>query len=468
MNYLSRRNGPKGVFPELPLELLHVVATHADRHSLTQLCLANSIVGDVAASHLYTDLRLSRPAAMVRCLRTLSKHPELGKRVRVLSVRLDVDVKPCLTDAFGTLLRRALRNMPYLVSLELDLCEDGFGRYLLGSPARVTNVSLACDWNEDLSVWFREQPGIQRFIFYGYPHLAISLHPSALPNLEAIYAMPSVISLVVPSRPVKRVFATTSFPGAFSTPAMETMARSCKLSAGPVGAVYLIHSTPRRGRALLPSEIFGRLSSIPKHLPGLAKFSMQVYSYAFEEPLCNMLRDFAAQFRELQYLDLFTKERGGEGSELNKLKLPDLARSFGQRCPSLRSVRFSVDSFYAYRSAGEWIGIWDMDRLQDEVVTKFGLQNPAAREVRSASPADPSRPIITPELKAALLRDMKTSVNRLRVAMSYRGTTTARCLGVMSPETDADVVASINLAYGALRRILETQRPSNSGSIAST
>ncbi|RPD78237.1 hypothetical protein L226DRAFT_286903 [Lentinus tigrinus ALCF2SS1-7] len=220
---------PRGASPTLPLEILHIIAAHADGHSLTQLCLANSVVGDVAAFYLYMDLRLRKPITVVKCLKTISKHPELGRRVRVLSIHLHPKVGPHFTIGFGKLLRCALHNVTQLISLELILYGHRFGRYLLGCPARIKNVSLACDWDADLDVWFREQPAIQRLIFHGNSHPApTSMHPSALPELQCIFAQPSVISHFVPGRPVKRVFVTVDHPRVFSGPAMEAMARSCK------------------------------------------------------------------------------------------------------------------------------------------------------------------------------------------------------------------------------------------------
>ncbi|KAI0702955.1 hypothetical protein C8T65DRAFT_810834 [Cerioporus squamosus] len=281
MSVNRAKYGPKGVFPQLPLELLHVVATHADQHTLAQLCLVNSVAGDVAASHLYADLRLTRLASVVKCLRTMSKYPELAKHARVFTVHLHVEHRPRLTHAFGRLLRSALRNMPLLVSLELELYEDALGRYLRGSPFRIKNLSLHCAWDDDFAAWLGEQPAILRFILYGRLRSSISLDPSALPKLQSIYASPAVISILAPGRPVKQVFVTAYSREVFTEPIVEHMARSCKLSTGPVSAVYVIHRMD--GARIRPEETFRILSSLPLHLPRLVKFSMQAYSYLFEE-----------------------------------------------------------------------------------------------------------------------------------------------------------------------------------------
>lgn len=268
---------------KLPLELLHIIAARADKRSLTQLCLANSVLGEVAATYLYRTLLFSKFSTAVRCLKTISKHPALAKHVRTLCFQRNLPRKPNLTSAFGTLLRRALLNMPHLASLTLDACPDGIARYLRGSPFRVKEVSLACLWDEHVTAWLGEQPYIQRFLFYGHAPPTISLPSSTIPNLQCIYALPSVIKRVVPGRPVTRVFVTVYSPETFTASTVESVARSCKSSTGPISAVYLIHSTSRGASALPPVEIFEVLSSIPKYLPRLSKFSMQLSVHSWNE-----------------------------------------------------------------------------------------------------------------------------------------------------------------------------------------
>ncbi|RDX50176.1 hypothetical protein OH76DRAFT_1403067 [Lentinus brumalis] len=279
MSVYGAQHGPKGILPQLPLELVHLVATYADQPTLKQLCLVNSVVRDVAASHLYTDVRVAKPPSVVRCLRTMSEHPELAKHTHVFTIHLVVKFGRCLTDAFGRLLRRALRNMPHLVSLELELYEDALGRYLRGCPFRITNLSLRCAWDNDLAAWLGEQPAILRFIFHDHPRSSISLAPSALPKLQSIYATPAVISVVAPGRPVKQVFVVAYTRDVFSERTVERMARSCMLSTGPVSAVYVM----MQGARIHPEETFNILSFIPLHLPGLVKLSMQADSYALDE-----------------------------------------------------------------------------------------------------------------------------------------------------------------------------------------
>lgn len=263
----------------LPLEPLHIVAAHADPNTLTQMCLVNSVMGNIAVMYLYADVRLTKPSVVVKCLKTMSKHSELAKHARVLSICLESGY-PCLTSAFGELLRRALHHMPHLVTLELDLGGDTFVRHLRGCPFRITNLSLACGWDPHLPAWLEEQPAILRFMLYGDHRSTVSLTPSALPKLRCIFGTPTVISTIVPGRPVKQVFVTVYSRTPFSEQVIEHLAQSCKLSTGPVDAVSVIH---QNDLAPNPDEMFGILSSIPLYLPGLKKFAMQAYSCPFNE-----------------------------------------------------------------------------------------------------------------------------------------------------------------------------------------
>ncbi|RPD78236.1 hypothetical protein L226DRAFT_286904 [Lentinus tigrinus ALCF2SS1-7] len=169
-----------------------------------------------------------------------------------------------------------------------------------------------------------------------------------------------------------------------------------------------------------------------------------------------MLRDFVAGFGQLQYLDFFTKKGDDEGSELEVLKLPELARSFGERCPSLRAIRFSMKSPFTVRSSGEWIGLQDIERLCEVAYKTFDLEDSVDRTAGQNDPTPSRSAFITPELREELLNDLETSLIRISMPLGYQGATVARALDVMSPESDADMVVAITLAYRALRRLLDS------------
>ncbi|TFK94613.1 hypothetical protein K466DRAFT_657640 [Polyporus arcularius HHB13444] len=459
MSMFDAQYGPKDRLLHLPFELLHIVADHTDQHTLTKLCLVNSALRDVAASRLYTDVCLMRPAAAVKCLRTLSKHPELAKYARIFTMHLAADTSPHLTDAFGRLLRCALCNMPLLVSLELNLGEDAPGQYLRGSPVGITHLALVCQWDADLSVWLGEQLAIHRFMFYGEPVLPISLDPSALPNLQSIYATAAVISSLVPGRPVERVFVTAYAQRVFTESTVEHMARSCKSSTGPVSAVHVMHRMHRAPSP--PEETFRFLSAIPRHLPGLTKFSMQAHSYSFDEPLCEMFLQFVTGFRRLLYLDFLTKDRTG----LSTSNLPQLARSLGERCPSLRSIRFSPAWFYAHYSDSEWVSVQDIQGLYKELATCMLAQAQSSKNRGRAilgvnttkQSAVLSDPAVAPHFKIPSFREyqeMNSAFVKLH-ALRPRGSAAGRLLDLIaSPEVDADWVSSMNHAYRTGSRVL--------------
>lgn len=179
-----------------------------------------------------------------------------------------------------------------------------------------------------------------------------------------------------------------------------------------------------------------------------------------------MLRDFVASFRHLKYLDLFPG--ADPGAKSGHSQSSTLARSFGERCPSLRGVRFSPDSFHAHHPTGHWVSLWDIGQLQTEIISTCALlqsslsaDRASAGQVHRASSSRLSHVKGSPEVAC---KDIISGLLALRAA---RTTMTTTYLDVFSPEADADMAAAINFAYSASRQLLEILKVKRSGSTPS-
>ena len=146
----------------------------------------------------------------------------------------------------------------------------------------------------------------------------------------------------------------------------------------------------------------------------------------------------------------------------NETKLSDLARSFGKQCPSLRSIRFSPDSFYAYYPNSDWISICDLTQLHENIIRAYllaleSLQRTPTGSVNSAAQSSVVPVPVSPILRTPLLpdiRDMGNTLTMLNAALRWRPSTAVRCLDLSSPEMDADLCASVLFGYETCSRLL--------------
>lgn len=159
-----------------------------------------------------------------------------------------------------------------------------------------------------------------------------------------------------------------------------------------------------------------------------------------------MLRHLISGFRDLRHLDFLTKENKNASTS----NIPCvLARTFGEHCPSLRTIRFNVDSFHVQYSPGKWVSFQDTCQLHKEILQLCMETLP----VLDACTGDLST-LTNASSLATSLQDLREVMAALRAATS-RWVAAARYKDLRAPESDADWSSSISLAYGTCSRVLK-------------
>ncbi|KAI0743764.1 hypothetical protein C8Q80DRAFT_1183017 [Daedaleopsis nitida] len=428
--------------PYLPFELIHSIVTSADNPTLCALSLVNHALREAATACLYRALHLRRPSSAVKCLQTLKRAPELAYHVRALSMMFQRETDLNFTESFLALLGCALHNTSQLVSLELDVY-GSLGRHLRGCSFRLTNLHIACDWDVDLMDWLNEQSALRIFVFNGLPNPQVQLAITSLPNLRRIVGVPSVVSLVVPGRPVQQVFISCVVHHAIHRETIETLAQACKSSTGPVRVVHVLYKIQHHRSA---EDLFQGLSPLPSYLPQLAKFSMLTYSSVVDKHFCEALGNFIGKFGQLESVYIDTGQLDELVEENDGLR--QLAVALGDHCPTLRAVRLS-DAFYAYRAPREWVSLLDVvemfeqhrDAAMDFVTGKTIPDAADISRVLHDSPREESR--ASPPISEALGEISR----RNGILRGGDGGPGIPDLEMMSPEHDTNIASLINLVY---------------------
>jgi hypothetical protein len=76
---------PKPTQSSLPAELLHHIVSLCDRPSISKLCLANTVLREIASPFLYESLSLSLPSQLDVFLAPVSSLPSLSLSTTKLS-----------------------------------------------------------------------------------------------------------------------------------------------------------------------------------------------------------------------------------------------------------------------------------------------------------------------------------------------------------------------------------------------
>ena len=271
-----------GVVPQLPLELVDAIISHATLPTLLALRRANSTCRDIAHKWLYRSLLLGNVVTTIKCFKALCKKPEMAKHVyRVAIIISSPDTSPFhysntssyLSSAFGTLLQDGFLNMKNVKFLRLDI-DAPLGRYLRGSPFRAVDIDLKCRWDAQLAEWLEEQSSVRSFSFdRSLGEQPIVLKPTALPFLERVIGAPPVIEGLVPGRPVKEVIMLLFVAGLdCEDPELGATMRSCALSTGPIRAFHVNYDHAY----VEPKDSMLFLRPIPRLLPDITKFSLSI------------------------------------------------------------------------------------------------------------------------------------------------------------------------------------------------
>ena len=257
----------------LPQELLDEIISYTSYLDVPSLALVNRNIQSISYDRLYRDIPTLCPRATILLLKTLSKRPPIASIVRIITI-LDLKKYGLMmwTASFFRLLSNALRNMHNLIDLRLHIAGQ-YAMYLMGCPFKLRRLRIACDWNQNLIEWFREQEEIRDLWLLSIRHdLQVEVSPTVLPLLNRTLGSVKALSCLVPKRPVGAV--DISFP-IFDGFNPEVMALTCRILSHSTGPLIELFFTPDLNSIEVP-HILETLAVVPDILPALHSFGLFV------------------------------------------------------------------------------------------------------------------------------------------------------------------------------------------------
>lgn len=216
----------------LPLDVVDAVCAFVPTVDLLNVATASSLLHPLALRRIYRFVELTTPEQAVHCLRSLDKHPQLARYVRVFSLRLDSRkaVDECYA-SFRPLLRDVLSRMDGLVELELVVAPaDGTLVFkgldpLSPSYPRLSRFSTNLSLDSAMCSFLERTPAL-RDLQLGEQSPSI-VHPvkplstSALPNLSIFMGSMASVVAIAPGRPLESVHLYSATPSSSSSPSEE-------------------------------------------------------------------------------------------------------------------------------------------------------------------------------------------------------------------------------------------------------
>ncbi|PIL34232.1 hypothetical protein GSI_03943 [Ganoderma sinense ZZ0214-1] len=365
---------PTGVVPQLPIELIRHTIDLSDRNTLPSLCLVNSVFQEVAIARLYDRLHLCRPVILIKCLRTLSRSPELAGGAHSFMYDrniLDgkgssVDYMTFFTTALASLLSAAMSNLSNVTYLTLHLLGP-VGKSLRGAPFHLVSLDTTADWDEDFIAFLEEQPSIRSFVHHGTHCTGLRVSPSCLPNLSSVDSWPSLVSTLLEGRPVRDVLLTSASRTMMEESTYMDLGRFGKLSTGPISVVSVVSAVAQA----TPEDFFHILSPIPDNLEEVVMFEFNTYAWGIDEQSCVPFCEFLGRFKKLRYLRVISN------SPTDLLHSCDgqrrVLKSLVEQCSTLRNVTLNGE-IHALHSNGKWMNVEDiveiLEKQQREAMAK--------------------------------------------------------------------------------------------------
>jgi hypothetical protein len=251
--------------PSIPVDVLHHILEHADKATLTKICLLNKVCCSCSQDILYRDIRVDDIDFNI--CQTLNESTHLAKRVR--SFEMDFcDVAILFLDEQELReIQQSLQKMTCLRSLRLDNPDFSI---LDGCTFKLHSFSSNSDYSDALRQFLCSQPSLTdvKLVRFGENHVAC-LGP-CLPRLTRITTHFSWLPHIIPNRPVNQViswgsrshneFVDLSFFTLSTAPIQKLM----------IDYTYL-HSTPLQ----LLASIFPSLTHLTlRYTPEYGQYSM--------------------------------------------------------------------------------------------------------------------------------------------------------------------------------------------------
>lgn len=257
----------------LPQEILDEIISYMPHTDIPSLTLVSKNIQSISYARLYRVIPALCPKRTVLLLRVFSKRPLLANIVRILTL-LDLKAYGLVTwtTAFFELLSKALRNMHNLVDLRLYVVGP-YATYLMGCPFRLQSLRIACDWNQELVNWLKEQNQISDIWVFSLRHARnVEMSSDILPSLRRTLGSVRALSELVPVRPVEAADISFPSPDGFNE---EIITLTCKVlshSTGPLTELFFTVDLSE----LEVSQVLETLAVVPEILPHLHTFGLFV------------------------------------------------------------------------------------------------------------------------------------------------------------------------------------------------
>src|SRR5277367_5881779 len=174
--------------PSIPIDVLREILNHVRKTDLATLCRVNRIFCSCSQDVLYREITFET----AHVIQMLATSTDLARRVRSFKTRHSPPE-----------LATALRNMSSLRSLNLERVTDG--SILDGCTFKLDSFSCAFFGSESLQRFLNSQPSLTSLTIWGGHEPLPSFDERCLPNLTHVNAMPSLLRILIPRRPVREV-----------------------------------------------------------------------------------------------------------------------------------------------------------------------------------------------------------------------------------------------------------------------
>ena len=174
--------------PSIPVDVLREILKHVHYDDLPTLCRVNKIFCSCSQNVLYRELYGNAHA-----IQTLAQSTDLARRVRSFYY-------------FGSCpeLATALRNMSSLRSLNLEAIYDV--SILDGCTFKLDSFSCNFSNSKSLQQFFTNQPSLTNLTIWNNYYQPLPLfYERCLPNLTRVEADSSLLRILIPGRPVRKV-----------------------------------------------------------------------------------------------------------------------------------------------------------------------------------------------------------------------------------------------------------------------
>jgi hypothetical protein len=210
---------PTTAMPSIPVDVLREILEHLGKNDLATLCRVNKICCSCSQNVLYREIH----ADSRRVIRTLAQSTDLARRVRSFGAS-------CKCPELAT----ALRNMSSLRRLFL-YGNVGDAPTLDGCTFKLDSLICFIPYSESLHQFLISQPSLTDVTIWKHKEPLHQFDDRCLPNLTRVKASPSLLSILIPGRPVTDVFVLTPMDGftidlnlfALSTAPIHSLAVSC-------------------------------------------------------------------------------------------------------------------------------------------------------------------------------------------------------------------------------------------------